>query len=721
MTARIATSWFGLAVGYLAAFSGAVLAFQKLEEPLKDWPRWVRLGLVISPLVLAFFVHTLPALLDSYRRRRLGEIKGELKPGYFRLSPRKEVQGFSRLDNKHQEILEWLTKPQSSVMYLTGLSGSGKSSLLTAWVIPKLEEQDSPVLTLQVRGFQDPAAQLEREIRTRGIIWQRPPAGDSNLRSLLERACKQIKPLRLLIVFDQFEEFVVLQNHSDQERFESWLNSIVQDPIDGLTVLLVLRSDYVGMLEDLNVPKLVQMRNWKDVPPFTESAAYRFIAGSGLTFADELLKKVLQEAAEVEETKGLIRPVTINLCGLVLERFHDRLPRGFRPGTLLRGFLQETVFLSKIREISPKILPLLVSGNLTKRPRAITDLAREAMLPENVVRGCLRMLGMPDRGIVRPIDEREETWEIAHDFLVPLLDSILTRRQISFWRRLRPWMPWLSAATLLISASVFYGIAVREEAISKQVERSLHPIANVQVEYSLLLPIGESDMRSYRDRLMTGARVVSKQPGFQGTKHGYVSARNAAGVPSHIAIPQSSDLIPREDEVVPFFVVRYIAIDFDFYKNYVDLPSGPWRQGKPDLSFYILAWPNKLSNVNSTLQLNLNSGELEVWGRSAELEEKKWQSSGRIAAIPDLSRALLIVRIESMTIVPSLDPKDPKVAKVAGLRKMIKIKRIRLRIGPREFWLNHDQFSCKDDIYGEHYCAFIFPADLNTLRNDHRF
>lgn len=709
-TVRIVNSWFGLFVAYFAAFSGAILAFQKLEEPLKGYPRWMRLALVLLPLVLAFLVHTLPATLDSYRRRHLNEIKGELKAGYFRLSPRDKIEGFSRVDNKHQEVFDWVADPPSEILYLTGLSGSGKSSLLSAWVIPKLSQQSPGVLTLKLRGFQDPATQLESELRKPGIIWQRPPTGQENLRSLLERACKQIKPKRLLIVFDQFEEFVILQGHADRERFEALLNSIIQYPIDGLTVLLVLRSDYVGMLEELGVPKLVQLQNWREVPPFTESAAYRFITGSGLRFSDEMLKKVLKEAAEVEGTKGLIRPVTLNLCGLVLERFHGGLPRGFRPGGLLRGFLQETVFLPKIREVSPKVLPLLISQNLTKKPGRIVDIAREASLPKSEVRGCLRTLGMSDRGIVRPLDEQQETWEIAHDFLVPLLDSILARRRVPLWRRFRPWVPWVSAAMLLISAPILYDIVAREEAISKQVERSLQPIADIRISYSVGVPIDEPDMKSYRYRLIEGAKIIAKQPIHKYTHGGYISAWSKPGGPYQIGIPQSSALMPRPEEVVPFYVIEYTALQFAFYKNYVDLESGPWPQGKPDISFEVYSRP-------ATLQFDLNSREVWVENGATKIDEKHLQSSGQIAAIPDLSHALLILKIRSFTF-PTLDSENPDVAKIDALRKMMRIRgRVTLRIGSREFRITELQFACKQDDQGWPYCTFVFPADLNTLQD----
>jgi len=55
--------------------------------------------------------------------------------------------------------------------------------------------------------------------------------------------------------------------------------------------------------------------SWKEVPPFSEIAAREFLRGSGLQVSDDLLNGVLREAAEIEQTKGLIRPVTINLCG----------------------------------------------------------------------------------------------------------------------------------------------------------------------------------------------------------------------------------------------------------------------------------------------------------------------------------------------------------------------------------------------------------------------
>lgn len=175
---------------------------------------------------------------------------------------------------------------------------------------------------------------------------------------------------------------------------------------------------------------------------------------AGVQVRDDILRDVLHEAAETEGTKGIIRPVTINLCGLVLQRFASGLPRGFRPGSLIRGFLRESVLLPSIRDIAPVLVPHLITSYATKRPRTVAELASDTASDPAAVRGCLRVLGHSDSAIVRPLDEEQQTWEISHDFLVPLLDSIVARWRMLFWRRLRSWLPWIAATATVVAMLV---------------------------------------------------------------------------------------------------------------------------------------------------------------------------------------------------------------------------------------------------------------------------
>jgi len=72
-----------------------------------------------------------------------------MQTGYFTLRPRENEEGFERADNAHQEILHWIQKTKEPVVVPERASGTGKSSLLSAWVIPKLKRQKHVVIQLR--------------------------------------------------------------------------------------------------------------------------------------------------------------------------------------------------------------------------------------------------------------------------------------------------------------------------------------------------------------------------------------------------------------------------------------------------------------------------------------------------------------------------------------------------------------------------------------------
>jgi Leucine-rich repeat (LRR) protein len=460
----MATSWAGALTAYVAAITAGVVAILNPPDALKEIPLRARIALILALPMAALVLHAIPTWIEQRRKKRLAEVTGTVHPGYFSLAPREEEASYTRADGEHEHVLRWLDQSRSSLLYLTGWSGSGKSSLLTAWVLPKLIRKDTVVIRL--RGYQDPVGVLHQELERPGVIWQKPPQEACSIELLLDRACRHIKPKRLLVILDQFEEFVILQDPRKQERFVQLASSLGEKPGDELALLMVFRSDYIGFTEKLGLPLLDQNRNWREVPPFSESSAREFLKASGLQISNDLLSNVLREAVELEQQgKGLMRPVTINLCGLVLGRFATGLPRGFRPGRLIRGFLRESLLLPSVREIAPRLIPYLITHNVTKRPRTVKELAEATAIDPAQVRGCLRVLGQSDRSIVRPLDSGQQAWEISHDFLVPLLDSIVSRSAVSLGRRVRPWIPWAAAAAL--SVAILTASSLRRDPIAE--------------------------------------------------------------------------------------------------------------------------------------------------------------------------------------------------------------------------------------------------------------
>lgn len=438
VTTSFGTAQLTAITAFLAAVAAALAKLQDLAKALHITPLTCAL-LLAALLLLLFFSHTLPSVLEQRKKAKLGSIQGATRAGYFQLTVRKDEESFQRADGKHEEVLKWLRQSPSRVLYLTGSSGAGKSSLLEAWVLPKLQRDG--VTIIRLRGYQDPAQGLEDELKKHGVIWQTNTPETNDLQALFEQAVAQVRPSRILVVFDQFEEFLILQEQSQGKRFVDFLKAQkgARDTSSG--VLLVFRSEYDGFIQELDLPPPVYGQDFEKVSAFTLRASQEFFAGSQLKIDPNLLADVLGEAARVEETPGMIRPVTLNLCGLVLERFSMGLPYSYRPGHLIRGFVHEAIFDREVPEATPVLLKKLISQERTKRPCTIDELAAGTTFSPRQAQGAMFKLADPERGIVHALDSDCRVWEISHDFLVPIIDSILAGWTTSSWSKIRPWLP----------------------------------------------------------------------------------------------------------------------------------------------------------------------------------------------------------------------------------------------------------------------------------------
>ena len=99
-------------------------------------------------------------------------------------------------------------------LYLTGDSGSGKTSLLNAFVLPTLRERGWTVI--EARAWQDPGAAL-RSALAEGSGTRRSRLAGGNLCDMIQTAARRA-PAGLLLVLDQFEEFVILGKPEQQRE-----------------------------------------------------------------------------------------------------------------------------------------------------------------------------------------------------------------------------------------------------------------------------------------------------------------------------------------------------------------------------------------------------------------------------------------------------------------------------------------------------------------------
>jgi hypothetical protein len=211
------------------------------------------------------------------RTRRLMQIlavkPGAEQTGYFRIGPYQSTAEdrakFKRADQAEKKALEWIKNANQVPLYLCGDSGSGKSSLLNAFVMPMLREQGWTVV--EARAWQDPERAL-RDALLKLPGRRRRNAERQGLREIVEDVAKAAS-VRLLIVLDQFEEFVILAKSEQRQRFAAFVAELSSRPVKGLAVLLVMRSEYQVPLEETGLPMLRNGENLFQVGRFTFPAA----------------------------------------------------------------------------------------------------------------------------------------------------------------------------------------------------------------------------------------------------------------------------------------------------------------------------------------------------------------------------------------------------------------------------------------------------------------
>ncbi len=457
---------FGTYVAALTAVLAALVALLVPLNELIEYPHGRLLGLLVAgTLITAVLFKSVPDHLRRRRERRLDDegLKGRLKdPDYFRLYPYSDspadIKRYSRPDNVHDEVFNWIVASEEPLLYLTGRSGCGKSSLLQASVLPRLRKRSPATRTLMVRGYEDPVGELVRSLLRPDAVWSRPPVNETDPRALLERACTYLakRKERLLVVFDQFEEFTILRerNFSLRRSLERLVSSLVTTPIPGFKALIVFRS-YGSELVERNLPSPRLDANWRVVGPFTRADARHFLAQApGVRLGDKLLDAIMDEAAELEEEERLVRPITVNFLGTALKR---RLGADLsidvgkkRPGTMLREHLEECIFAADVRDHAPTVLRFMTIDTGNKHSHAIDDLAENTGFSRNCVRAVLIRLG--NDGLVRPLDKDQEVWEVSHDFVARQIALLLGKWPGTWFERARSTLAYASLSIWVLAA-----------------------------------------------------------------------------------------------------------------------------------------------------------------------------------------------------------------------------------------------------------------------------
>ena len=446
-----------LVLGPVVAIKVSLHQFPDLERAIPAWAHWVLFGLCFVAVVAQVVQES---LAERTRRsmQMLAVKPGAEQTGYFRIGPYRNTPEdrtkFKRADHAEQKALEWIEKSDQIPLYLCGDSGSGKSSLLNAFVLPKMREQGW--IVVEARAWQDPERAL-RDALLKLPGPRRRNAESQSLRETVEGAAKQA-PDQLLIVLDQFEEFVVLGKPEQQQKFVAFVAELKSRPVKGLTLLLVMRSEYQVPLEEIGLPLLRSGENLFQVGRFIFPAAIAFIKGSGLDLQADAIDQLLTSAAELDETPGMVRPITLNVIGYVLASGKALAP-SLDAGVLIRRYIERTVEQPGIRDCAPQLLKQMITEQGTKRPRSEEQLVADTKLRRAEVRAVLNALD--EAGLARTLDKERAEWELSHDFVAHAVGRFLGLRRSQMLQRTGAY-----AAPALLAISLAGGLWMSRSALN---------------------------------------------------------------------------------------------------------------------------------------------------------------------------------------------------------------------------------------------------------------
>jgi len=416
----------------------------------------IELGLWTYGILIGSFLAVVAQVALEWRAERnrrmlqaLAIKPGTEQTGYFRIGPYQNTAEdrakFSRPDRAEATVLEWIKSTTQVPLYLTGDSGCGKTSLLNAFVLPKLRELGWTVV--EARAWQNPQGAIQDALfQLKGA--PAPKRGKNrNLREMIEEAGKRG---RLLITLDQFEEFVILAEPEAQQEFAAFVADLQSRPIKGVVLLLVLRSDYQMLLEDIGLPLLRSKLNLFQLARFQLSAANEFMKRSGLELQPDTLDRLLTSATKLDDTIGLVRPITLNVIGYVLAS-GKAVVASPDAGDLVRQYIEQTVEQPALRDRAPRLLEQMITEQGTKQPRSEQYLAAVGKLHPAEVRAILN--GMCDAGLARPLDRQMAVWELSHDFVAHAVARALGRLRRQALQRVSAY-----AAPALLAISLLGGL-----------------------------------------------------------------------------------------------------------------------------------------------------------------------------------------------------------------------------------------------------------------------
>lgn len=327
------------------------------------------------------------------------------------------------------ELVSRINGHRLEVLY--GASGTGKTSLLRAGVIPRLEAADPPYTTVYVRALEDPALAIRRAVERKIAVSSQPSAvgGPSSLVDFLAAATAAFGG-PLVIILDQFEEFFIRLSPEFRAAFIAELGALYEAHDVPVKVVVSLREDWLAALSEVEARIQTVFVEKMRLLPLTRAQAQEAITGPaqrlGVSYEPALLDRLLADL--ITGGEDAVQPPQLSL---VCDALYRARPAGAAQITLadyvrldgvqgvLRAYLENELRRLPRDEqtLARALLEELVTSARTKSVQGLADLARALGVTAAALAPTLEKL--VHARLLRPVETPAgSAYELAHEYLI---------------------------------------------------------------------------------------------------------------------------------------------------------------------------------------------------------------------------------------------------------------------------------------------------------------
>jgi|GEM_PF-1165622 len=407
---------------------------------------WARRDLAIIAQNPTEFLESLTLAISSYKKPLKGRIRKQSLPDapykFLDYFEKKDSAIFFGRDAEAAHLVRQIAAHKLTV--LVGQSGVGKTSLLNAGVIPKLEEEGYQ--TVYIRALINPTEMIKKSIwgMIEGQSLLLPPQAESmKLKPFLEATLPNSS--RVVFIIDQFEEFFMRLGDASRKDFSISLSDCINSEMHDLRFVLALREDYLYRLLEMEPPikGIFSNRFW--LRNLDESRARDAIMeparAFGLSFDDALLETLLDDLETGGVDPSQLQIVCFRLYQTLGEQNVFTIDLYRQLGgtkTILSNYLDEVIESLKTdeeKEAARVILKCMVTSERTKAALSAMEIARDAIvhkigMAENQVTNILKTL--QNHRIIRRLPEEDDIFELAHEVMVEKVWQWINAEDITY-------------------------------------------------------------------------------------------------------------------------------------------------------------------------------------------------------------------------------------------------------------------------------------------------